>query len=127
MSKKAIKQSDPFIQIPKNYTPMYEFNQDTRVLELLELRDDVKFIDSNKNLTFKEMLEKYGPGFVNNKNNGFQIDDTLIYKDINKMWNDGQIYQKKLKENKPAPIIEETKKEIENLNNVEVTNESTKQ
>ena len=35
------------------------------------------------------MLEKYGPNFVNNKNNGFPIDDTLIYKDINTMWNDG--------------------------------------
>lgn len=125
MSKKAITPIDPFIQIPKNCTPMYEFNENTRTLELMEFRDDVEYIDSNKNLTFKEMLEKYGPGFVNNKNNGFQIDDTLIYKDINKMWNDGQNYQQKLKESKQTPIIEEAKKEIENLNNLEVNNDTT--
>lgn len=133
MSKKATIQADPFIQIPKNITPMYEFNENTRTLELMEYRDDVKYIDSNKNLTFKEMLEKYGTGFVNNKNNGFAVDDTLIYKDINNMWNDGQAYQQRLKENKEkakeaAPIIEELEKvtNIEN-NTQEVNNDTTKQ
>ena len=126
MSKKATIQADPFIQTPRNYTPMYEFNEHTRTLELMEYRDDVKYIESNKNLTFKEMLEKYGTGFVNGKNNGFPIDDTLIYKDINTMWNDGQNYQMKQKQKQETtPIIDEAKKETETITNIEVNNDTT--
>ena len=121
MSKKE-KQTNPFIQTPINKTRIYEFNDRERVLELVDYRDDVKYIQDNKNLTFKEMLEKYGPNFYTGKNNGFAVDDTLIYKDINNMWNDGQNYQRKLKELKettPNEVVEA----VEEIKNIEVNKE----
>lgn len=121
MSKKE-KEKNPFIQTPINKTPIYEFNEHKRVLELMDYRDDVKYIEDNKNLTFKEMLEKYGTNFISGKNNGFAVDDTLIYKDINNMWNDGQNYQKKLQENKqttPAELAQA----VEEVKNIEINNE----
>lgn len=120
MSKKTIEK-DLFLQVPINKTPIYEFNEHKRVLELMDYRDDIKYIEENKNLTFKEMLEKYGTGFVNNKNNGFAVDDTLIYKDINQMWNDGQKYQKQKVQNKQTtPEVVEA---LEEIKNIEVNNE----
>lgn len=132
-TKATTKEIDIFAQIPKLETPQYVLNKAKNRLDFVEFRDDVKYVNDNKNLTFKELIEKYGlVNVLKNQDRGINLDQTLIYNDINTMWNDGQQYQKQQKQQKAAEStkVEQAVEEIKNIelnNNKEVNNEQPKQ
>lgn len=125
-TKREVKEIDIFAQIPKLETPQYVLNKQKNRLDFVEMRNDIKYVNDNKNLTFKELIEKYGlVNVLKNQDRGINLDQTLIYNDINTMWNDGQQYQKQQKQQKAAEPtkVEQAAEEIKNIElNKEVNN-----
>ncbi|MBR2857839.1 hypothetical protein IKE96_01350 [bacterium] len=85
-TKREVKEIDIFAQIPKLETPQYVLNKQKNRLDFVEMRNDIKYVNDNKNLTFKELIEKYGlVNVLKNQDRGINLDQTLIYNDINTM------------------------------------------
>ena len=128
MSKKAKETNiDIFAQIPKLESEQFVLNKARNRLDFVELRDDIKYVNDNKNLTFKELIEKYGlVNVLKNQDRGIALDQTLIYNDINTMWNDGQAFQKQKQAKETTTNVEQVVDEIKNIElNKEVNNNAT--